>query len=80
MTDKISDLAGPGISDYGQVARDLPDNYQVLLPPMERMRAVYAVKRYIEANLCKELKEVTVSVWPQELKDICANKNIHLLE
>jgi aspartate--ammonia ligase len=25
------------------------------------------------------LGEVTVSVWPKELKDICAAKNIHLL-
>lgn len=24
--------------------------------------------------------EVTVSVWPKELKDICAKKNIHVLE
>jgi aspartate--ammonia ligase len=26
------------------------------------------------------LGEVTVSVWPQILKDICAQKNIHVLE
>jgi aspartate--ammonia ligase len=26
------------------------------------------------------LGEVTVSVWPKELKDICKKKNIHLLE
>ena len=26
------------------------------------------------------LGEVTVSVWPQILKDICARKNIHVLE
>jgi aspartate--ammonia ligase len=26
------------------------------------------------------LGEVTVSVWPQILKDICAKKNIHVLE
>jgi aspartate--ammonia ligase len=26
------------------------------------------------------LGEVTVSVWPTELKDICMKKNIHLLE
>ncbi len=62
MTDKISDLAGPGISDYGQVAKDLPDNYQALLPPMDRMKAVYAIKNYIEANLCKELNLQMVQV------------------
>jgi len=26
------------------------------------------------------LGEVTVSVWPKELKDICMKKNIHVLE
>jgi aspartate--ammonia ligase len=26
------------------------------------------------------LGEVTVSVWPKELKDICMRKNIHVLE
>ena len=26
------------------------------------------------------LGEVTVSVWPQQLKDICAERNIHVLE
>ena len=24
--------------------------------------------------------EVSVSVWPQQLKDICAERNIHVLE
>ena len=62
MTDKISDLAGPGIGDYKQVARDLPDDYQVLLSPMDRMKAVFAIKNYIEANLCKELNLQMVQV------------------
>ena len=26
------------------------------------------------------LGEVTVTIWPQQLKDICAEKNIHVLE
>jgi aspartate--ammonia ligase len=26
------------------------------------------------------LGEVSVTVWPKELKDICARKNIHVLE
>lgn len=26
------------------------------------------------------LGEVSVTVWPKQLKDICANKNIHVLE
>jgi aspartate--ammonia ligase len=26
------------------------------------------------------LGEVSVTVWPQQLKDICAERNIHVLE
>lgn len=62
MTDKSVDLAGPGIGDYKKVAQDLPDDYQALLSPMDRMKAVFAIKNYIEANLCKELNLQMVQV------------------
>ena len=62
MTDKTADLAGPGLGDYGELAQDLPDGYEALLPPMERMKTVFAVKNYIEANLCKELNLNMVQV------------------
>jgi aspartate--ammonia ligase len=62
MTEKTADLAGPGIGDYSALARDLPDNYRSLLPPMERMKAVFAIKQYIEANLCKMLNLQMVQV------------------
>ena len=62
MADKIADLAGPGIGDYKKVAQDLPDNYQALLSPMDRMKAVFAIKNYIEANMCKELNLQMVQV------------------
>ena len=55
MTDKTADLAGPGIGDYDRLAQELPNDYQPLLSPMERMKAVFAIKNYIEANLCREL-------------------------
>ena len=55
MTDKKADLAGPGIGDYGTLAQELPDDYQALLTPMETMKAVFAIKNYIETNLCREL-------------------------
>jgi aspartate--ammonia ligase len=55
MADKTADLAGPGISTYPEVEKILPDDYQPVLPPMERMKAVFAVKSYIEEHLCKEL-------------------------
>lgn len=62
MTDKKADLAGPGIGNYDELARELPDGYEALLTPMERMKAVFAVKNYLEANLCKELNMQMVQV------------------
>ncbi len=62
MADKTADLAGPGVSTYEEVEKILPDNYESLLPPMERMKAVFEVKRYIEENLCKELNINMVQV------------------
>jgi aspartate--ammonia ligase len=44
------------------VEKILPDDYESLLTPMETMEAVYAVKRYIEDNLCKELNLTMVQV------------------
>ncbi|MCP4607772.1 MAG: aspartate--ammonia ligase, partial [Planctomycetes bacterium] len=41
MADKKADLAGPGISTYEEVEKALPDDYEALLSPMERMKAVY---------------------------------------
>ena len=60
--DKKADLAGPGISTYEEVEKILPNDYESLLTPMETMEAVYAVKRYIEDNLCKELNLTMVQV------------------
>ena len=60
--DKTADLAGPGISTYEEVEKILPIDYESLLTPMETMKAVYAVKRYIEDNLCKELNLTMVQV------------------
>ncbi|MGD9367007.1 MAG: aspartate--ammonia ligase [Desulfobacteraceae bacterium] len=62
MTDKTADLAGPGIGDYGKLAKALPDDYEALLSPMETMKAVFAVKHYIESNLCKEINLQMVQV------------------
>jgi len=62
MKNKEADLAGPGIGDYNEVAKNLPDNYEPLLSPKERMQAVFALKDYIEANLCKELNLQMVQV------------------
>ena len=62
MADKKADLAGPGIGNYDDLKRELPDDYEPLLSPKETMQAVFAVKSYIEENLCKELNLQMVQV------------------
>ena len=62
MNDKKADLAGPGIGNYDELEKILPSDYQPLLTPMETMKAVYAMKNYIEENLCKELNLQMVQV------------------
>ena len=55
MLDKTADLAGPGISTYEEVEKILPSAYAPLMRPMERMEALFEIKRYIEDHLCEEL-------------------------
>jgi len=62
MVDKKADLAGPGIGNYDDIEQILPNDYESLLTPKERMKAVFALKNYIEENLCKELNLQMVQV------------------
>ena len=62
MSDKKADLAGPGISTYEEVAKILPTDYESLLTPMETMKALFEVKRYVEDGLAKELNLQLVQV------------------
>ncbi|MEJ2085931.1 MAG: aspartate--ammonia ligase [Acidobacteriota bacterium] len=62
ISDKQADLAGPGISTYDEVEKILPDDYASILTPRETMEALFAAKRYIEDNLCKELNLIMVQV------------------
>jgi len=62
MTDKKADLAGPGIGDYAELDKILPQDYTSLLSPKETQNATYAAKDYIEENLCKELNLIRVTV------------------
>ncbi|HUW19315.1 MAG TPA: aspartate--ammonia ligase [Sedimentisphaerales bacterium] len=59
---KAADLAGPGIGDYAELEKILPQDYNSLLSPKETQLATYAVKDYIEENLCKELNLIRVTV------------------
>jgi aspartate--ammonia ligase len=62
ISDKKADLAGPGISTYEEVEKILPTDYEAILTPRETMEALFAAKRYIEDNLCKELNLIMVQV------------------
>jgi aspartate--ammonia ligase len=62
MSGKKEDLAGPGIGNYEDLERVLPENYRSLLTPRETQKAIFEAKKYIEENLCKELNLMMVQV------------------
>jgi aspartate--ammonia ligase len=62
VADKTADLAGPGIGNYTDLAKELPNDYQPDLTPRETMEGLFAAKRYIEDNLCRELNLTMVQV------------------
>ncbi|MBC8457477.1 MAG: aspartate--ammonia ligase [Deltaproteobacteria bacterium] len=62
MADKKADLAGPGIGNYNELEKILPQDYSSLLTPKETQKAIFATKNYIEENLCKELNLMMVQV------------------
>ncbi|HTT62111.1 MAG TPA: aspartate--ammonia ligase [Bryobacteraceae bacterium] len=62
IVDKRADLAGPGIGDYEELEKILPQDYTSLLTPKETQKAIFAAKNYIEENLCKALNLMMVTV------------------
>ncbi len=60
--DKKADLAGPGIGSYEELEKILPNDYRPILDRKETMKALFAVKSYIEENLCRELNLMMVQV------------------
>jgi aspartate--ammonia ligase len=60
--DKKADLAGPGIGNYDELEKILPQDYSSLLTPKETQQAITAAKNYIEEGLCKELNLIRVEV------------------
>ncbi len=59
---KAADLAGPGIGDYNELEKILPNDYLSLLTPKETQKAIFAVKNFIEEELCKALNLMMVTV------------------
>jgi aspartate--ammonia ligase len=62
MASKAADLAGPGIGNYTELEKILPNDYSSVLTRRETQKAIYAVKLFIEENLCKELNLMMVTV------------------
>ncbi len=62
MSSKKADLAGPGIGNYEDLEKILPHDYSSLLNPKDTQKAIFAVKNYIEENLCGELNLMMVQV------------------
>ncbi len=62
MLDKQADLAGPGIGNYDDLEKVLPNDYKSILTPKETQRALWAAKGYIEENMNKELNLIMVTV------------------
>src|SRR6476659_6435832 len=62
MVSKQADPAGPGIGNYEELEKVLPQDYNSLLSPKDTQRAITIVKRYIEDNLCHELNLIRVEV------------------
>jgi len=52
MSSKAADLAGPGIGNYEELERSFPGLFQCAYP-QGTQKAIFAVKRFIEDNLCK---------------------------
>ncbi len=59
---KVADLAGPGIGNYKELEKILPNGYSSALTRRETQKSIYAVKRFIEDNLCRELNLMMVTV------------------
>ena len=59
---KKADLSGPGIGNYDELEKILPNNYRSILNPIDTQKAIFAVKNYIEEHLCRVLNLTMVQV------------------
>lgn len=60
MSNKVADLAGPGIGTYADVEKNLPVDYSSLLGRKDTQIALSGLRRYIEDNMCRELNLIRV--------------------
>ncbi|MCI0446832.1 aspartate--ammonia ligase, partial [bacterium] len=57
-----ADLVGPGIGNYQELEKILPSRYKSILDRRETQKAIFALKNFIEENLCRELNLMMVTV------------------
>jgi aspartate--ammonia ligase len=62
VLDKKADLAGPGIGNYFELEKILPNDYRSLLSPKDTQKAIFQIKRYIQDHLSTELNLMMVEV------------------
>src|SRR5262244_1577603 len=62
MSDKKADLAGPGIGDYSELEKILPQDYSSLLSVRDTQKALFASKQFLEEHLCQALNLMMVTV------------------
>lgn len=89
MENKKADLIGPGIGDYAELEMngqlDFPEfpYHQTILNheiPLSIGGSIGQSRTYMQLLRTAHLGEVSVTVWPEMLKDMCAKRNIHVLE
>jgi hypothetical protein len=71
MSDKKEDLADPSIGSYEELERVLPSDYHSILN-LKDTQMIILKKAH--------LGEVSVTVWPEILKDMGRQRNIFVLE
>ena len=62
MSEKMADLAGPGIGNYEELEQILPRDYTSLLTLKDTQKAIFATKTFIEEHLCQALNLTMVTV------------------
>jgi aspartate--ammonia ligase len=62
MVHPPADLAGPGIGNYEDLEKVLPNNYSSLLSLKDTQQALFATKAFFEDRLCKALNLMMVTV------------------
>ncbi len=95
MPDKKADPAGPGIGDHAEVEKVLAltitgqldflkfPYHQAIIKneiPLSIGGGIGQSRTFMLLLKKAHLGEVSVTVWPNILKEMCAKKNIHVLE